>query len=317
VRRRILLDSNVWRYFIDAGALPALLDATRRSRHVVMMAPAVLYEAAKTGNPAVRSQLLSAMTLPVWKRMMPEAYSEAEEIRSEVRRVRPLWLRPHPDMAWFKRVRHDWIRTKGGNWDRIRAQPEMVERLDAGTTSRAREQTYAQREDSLSWSPKWRTASLTKTMGQPTQPMKGWNGTPVEAWRFGALSTFRQALSTDHHPYLDWLGGDLELDMMVFQEASLEAFWLHDVELMNMPRHWLRWAFEFLQHQYAVSDGTPVDAHIGTYLVDVDLLLSADKALVRVAEKCRQDAPFPIGASFLVPGGAPCVDAVLEQLRTA
>ena len=317
MKRRILLDSNVWRYFIDADALPALLSAARHSRHVVAMAPAVLYEAAKTGNVKVRRRLLSAMTLPHWKRLMPEAYSEAEEIRSEVRRVRPEWIRPRPDMNWFNRVKHDWIRAKGGTWDRIRACPELLDEVDDGITKPSRGAAYLMREDSMSWSPKWRTAPLTKTMSEAAAPMKGWNGTPVEAWRFDALTAFERALQGKHHPYFDWLGGDIDLDMLAFEQVSLRTFWLHDVATVNMRRQWLRWAFQFLQRQYAVSDGTPVDAQIGCYLVDVDLLLSADKTMVTIAKKCNEDAPFDVAESLRVPGGAACIDAVLEQLHAA
>lgn len=316
MKRRILFDSNVWRYFIDADELPSLLKAARRSRHVVVMSPAVQYEAAKTGNVIVRDKLLSAMTLPAWKRLMPEAYHEAEEIRAEVRRVRPVWLRPEPDVTRFKHTRYDWTRARNGNWDRIKNHPDLLERVDEEVATRAREQAYLLREDSLGWSPKWRTASLMKTMAEPATPMKGWNGTQVEAWRFAALSVFTHSLqSKDHHPYLDWLGGDIELNMMLFQSESLVKFWLHDVETTNMPRHWLRWAFEFLQRQHAVSDGTPVDAQIGTYLLDADLFLSADKAMVRIAEKCRADAPFQVAESLRVPGGEACIEAVLQQLR--
>ena len=317
MKRRILLDSNVWRYFIDANELPSLLTATRRSRHVVVMSPAVLYEAAKTGNVAVRDKLLSAMTLPAWKRMMPEAYCEAEEIRAEVRRIRPEWLKPKPDLAWFNHVRYDWTRAKGGNWDRVKNHPELLERVEDGVTARSREQAYLHREDSADWSPKWRTASLMKTVGEPATPIRGWNGTPVELWRLAALTVFSHSLQfQEHHPYLDWLGGDIELNMMLFQSESLAKFWLHEVETVRMPRHWLRWAFEFLQRQYAVSDGTPVDAQLGTYLVEVDLFLSADKTMVRIAEKCRADAPFRLAESLRVPGGDACVDAVLSHLRT-
>lgn len=146
--------------------------------------------------------------------------------------------------------------------------------------------------------------------------MRGWNGKAVEAWRFAAQTAFVHSLSRDHHPYFDWLGGDIELEMMLLQAESLGKFWLHDVETLNMPRHWLRWAFEFLQSQYAVSDGTPVDAQIGAYLIDINLFLSADKAMVRIAEKCKEDAPFSVAASQRVPGGGACVDAVIQLLAT-
>jgi len=117
------------------------------------------------------------------------------------------------------------------------------------------------------------------------------------------------------HPTFDWIDGELNIELMLAQSASLVKFWLHDVDAQRMPRHWLRWAFEFLQRLHRVTGGTPVDAQLGTYLLDADLLLSADKILVNIAGRCRQDAPFPIAASKIVPSAAGAVASVLELLE--
>jgi hypothetical protein len=77
-----------------------------------------------------------------------------------------------------------------------------------------------------------------------------------------------------------------------------------------MPRHWLWWAFEFLQRHHRVTDGTPADAQFGSYLVEADLMLTADKVLVNIAERCRKDAPFTIADSRLVKAKE-AVDAVI------
>jgi hypothetical protein len=161
MKKRILLDSNVWRYFIDADELPQLLAAVRKSRHIVVMSPAVMYEAAKTGDAAMRKKLLSAMSLPLWKRLMPEAFHEAAEIRAEVHRVRPEWLKPRPNWALFNRVRYDWMRAKGGTWDRVRAQPEVLKACEPGIDKLARERAYERRRESK-LSPKWHTLPLTE-----------------------------------------------------------------------------------------------------------------------------------------------------------
>jgi hypothetical protein len=49
-----------------------------------------------------------------------------------------------------------------------------------------------------------------------------------------------------------------------------------------------------------VTEGTPGDTQLGTYLVEVDIMLSADKVLVNIANRCRKDAPFTIAESRLV-----------------
>ena len=165
--------------------------------------------------------------------------------------------------------------------------------------------------------PKWRTATLTKTMGSFPSPRPGWNGQPVEAWRFDALNVFKVAMSTPGHAAIDWLEGEVNIDLMLSQDESLVKFWMHEVEVLRMPRHWLRWAFEFLQRLHRVTDGTPADAQLGTYLLEADLMLSADKIFVSIAERCRKDALFQIAESKVVPGAAGAVDSVLKALKSA
>jgi hypothetical protein len=46
--------------------------------------------------------------------------------------------------------------------------------------------------------------------------------------------------------------------------------------------------------------------------VDVDIFLSADKNLVRIAERCRLEAPFPVARAQLVPAA----DTVKQALET-
>lgn len=49
----ILLDSNVWRYIVDANATAKVLQAALKSSHRIAIAPAVVYEALRTENPAI------------------------------------------------------------------------------------------------------------------------------------------------------------------------------------------------------------------------------------------------------------------------
>lgn len=317
-RMRILLDSNIWRYVVDAHQVPALRNAVRRSKHSLVIAPAVLYEAAHTFDKVLRNALLSAMVDPSWKRLMPEAYSEAEEFKSEVRRLRPEWLRAHPNLERFKRIRYDWLRSKGGLWDRMPSDADLLQRdeEESGLLARARRQAHDLREDASSWSPKLQTASLTKMLGSFPQPIPGWNGTPVEPWRVDALTVLGQAVQTTGHATVDWIEDEIDVPLMLRQSSSQVKFWFHDVDLMKMPRHWLRWAFEFLQRQRRVSDGTPVDAQLGTYLVDADVVLSADKVFIFIAERCREDAPFVVAEPRLLPGGEAAVEAVLSAFAS-
>lgn len=81
-----LLDSNVWRHIVDADVVSKVQNAARKSPNKIAIAPAVVYEVlGQRPLPA----LVLALTLPSWKRLIPETYSEATEIKIEVTRLRP------------------------------------------------------------------------------------------------------------------------------------------------------------------------------------------------------------------------------------
>jgi hypothetical protein len=286
------------------------------SRHVVVAAPAVLFEAAHSDNKKLRDSLIAAMTKPAWKRLMPEAYWEAEELKREVKRLRPEWVRPSPDLTIFKRVKHDWIRNRGGVWDRIGQQAPLLQKHDSALLERAREQAYELREDARNWTGAWESTPLTKMLCKLPGATSGWNSAPVEPWRVDALNVFTVASQTEGHPSREWLGGEIDLELMSFQTEALTRFWLHEVDLQSMRRHWLRWAFEFLQRFRRVTDGTPVDAQLGTYLVDTDLLVSSDKNLIWIASRCQMDAPFTVASPVKVPAGATAAEEVLRLLQS-
>lgn len=59
-----------------------------------------------------------------------------------------------------------------------------------------------------------------------------------------------------------------------------------------MPRFWLRWAFEHLRLFHKVTDGTPGDAQLATYLLEADVVVSADKNFLRITDAVRPYARF-------------------------
>lgn len=312
----ILLDTNIWRYIVDHDALGLIQQVARKSRHKIVVAPAVVYEALRTGDPRLRASMVSAMTQSCWKRLMPEAFSEAEEIKGEVERLRPEWLRMSKNMVMYRRLRYDWTRSRGGFWDRARYDTAREsQRVDNPTLlEAARTSARASREAALSIPTKFKDTELSAVLAIPVQPTPGWDGGPVQLWRIEAGLSFEQALTVPRHPYVDWLEGDVNLTMMSLQREEQTRFWFYDVDLMRMPRHWLRSAFSFQQQFHKITDGTPCDCQLGTYLAEVDLMLSADKNFVRFAERCKREAPFFVGRSVVVPGGRAAIDALITEL---
>jgi hypothetical protein len=316
---RVLLDTNVWRYIVDHKAWPDLLRVSRTEHLRILIAPSVLYEALRTQNSEVRHGLARVMTLTRWQRLMPEAFTECQEVISEIRRVRAEWLRPTPDKNMQMRHRYDWTRSRGGFWSRVRDNPDMVAKhiadMDRGMLDRARAESQDRRREfrGSSWS---EGVPLSTICSRPLSPVPGWRGDDVEAWRFDSWSSMTSARQVTDHPYSDWMSPIVDLSRPILDNVSWLQFWFYDVEMKKMPRLWLRWAVQFMQRFRRVTDGTPCDAQLATYLPDADVVVSADKALLHIVDKCRPYAPCPLPGTLLIPAGADGVAILLRALSS-
>jgi len=241
---KILLDTNVWRYIVDAGALLRLQQAARKSRHKVVVAPAVVYEALRTGDRAVRTALVRALALPDWTRLMPEAYSEAMEVRDEVFRVRPQWQRAPADTTQQRRLQFDWKRSRNGFWHRVVHAMDREASAIAQTNllDSARADAREIREDAKQLPRSMQDFKLTELRAQPPGPMQGWNGDWLDMWRIQALTCWLTALADADHPYEQWIGGEVIMNFLGVQSSDLVKFWFYDVSTERMPRQWLRTA---------------------------------------------------------------------------
>ena len=75
MKQRVLLDSNLWRYIIDAGFQGRLLRVARHGNVILQIAPAIMFEALRLRDIPLRNRLVGLMTNRSFHRLMPEAYS--------------------------------------------------------------------------------------------------------------------------------------------------------------------------------------------------------------------------------------------------
>ena len=125
---RIIFDTNIWRRFADANAGPDLLRVVRRTGHELLVPPTVLYESLVRPNVERKRKQIALLTMPRWRRLMPDAYSESMELLEAIRSHRPEWLRSASARDPFIKLRYDWTRKKGGLWEDARRDPEKVAR---------------------------------------------------------------------------------------------------------------------------------------------------------------------------------------------
>lgn len=149
-RRRISLmpDTNIWNYIVDAQATKWLETTTKDAGVRVVACPAVLYESLRVANVERRKALIDAMSLSCWKRLMPEAFEEAEEVRQVIKARRPQWLIGNPDVRDWYALKRDW---RSGLWRRARTKTSRVasdiDRLGGRTLERARAETADIRQE--------------------------------------------------------------------------------------------------------------------------------------------------------------------------
>jgi hypothetical protein len=318
-KRRVLLDTNIWRYVVDHGAQGSLLRLARIGSYAVQIAPGVLYETLRLRDVSLRASLVRLMTNARFRRLMPEAYSESMEILREIERIRPGWLRDAPDLRFFHRLKKDWSRTMGGFWVRCERLPEREARFigqsEGDLMEGAKAQAQAARKEMIDIG--WKSnPPMDKTLAGFNFPVPGWRGDMVEAWRIDSLVSMTYGLAHQGHAYRDWIAPFVELDDGLLRSAAWGEFWLYAVDKSALPRQWLRWAHSFAQRFRKVTPGSPGDTQLSTYFVETDVVITADKALLEILEECRPYAPCKLPEGRLVPAGAAGVVELLRVLET-
>lgn len=315
---RIFLDTNAWSYIADHDAGEDLARASRASATKIAVSPGVVDEVRRLPLADVRKRVLTLLAEHQWTRLLPEAFSECNELKAEIRRLRPAWVIPAPKLSEINRLRYDWVRKKGGFWDRAGGcvrERETDESVRADRELRlAREESYQIRRRFSAVKKPGGETHLQYVAGMPSNGTPGWTGKPVEYWRVPSLHFFSSELLVYTSPAREWLDSEIDMGAMFVDAASMNRLWLHEMSPVAVPRQWLRGAFEFLQAWHKITDGTPGDSRLATHLVEVDHFISADKNFVRFAERCRAEAPFPTAIATRIHGGREGVDEILRLI---
>lgn len=316
---RVLIDTNLWSEVANQRAGDELAHAVRKGKKQLLVTPTVIEELRDRSRLDARRASLQVATRSDWIRLMPDAYNECQELKSEIRRLRPQWMLPNPSLKEVHRLRDDWIKREGSYWDR--AREDSIEPVTDESQRRdselqlARAQSREIRQRIHQSGVQGGSTHLQHVGHMPSPGTRGWTGKPVEYWRMPSLLTTREELQVYSSPYREWMDSEVDVFAMLYDEASMNQMWLHELDPRNVPRQWLRGAFEFLQGWFKVTDGTPCDSALAGFLVDADFALSADKNFIRFADRCYREAPFPTAQAQLISGGANGVQELIDFLR--
>lgn len=308
----------MWRYIVDQNAGEKLRRCALENEVHIVVVPALVSEVRALRDDRVRGAILKLLAHPGWTRQMPEAFLEAQEIKAAVRRLRPEWLIPSPDLTEVNALELDWVRDVGGFWSRAHddiAPPVTNESLRGEREHHlARLESQEIRKRVLEREQPLPPISLRAVHGVPPSDLSGWRGDTVEYWRVPSLYHIQAELGVYESPYREWLDSEIDVAAIAASPESLTRLWYYEITSNDAPRQWLRGAFEYLQAFHKVTSGNPIDSQLCSHLVDVDLLVSADRNFVRFAEKCQLDAPFSTARAHLVAGGMKAVPDLLNIL---
>lgn len=297
-RRRVLVDTNIWRYLVNNDEVESLYHAAKGRHAVILACPAVLYEMLRLDDLPLQKRLVKAICRSRWLRMMPEAFEESMEFLAEISRLRPQWILARPDERLFTRLHSDWSGRRGVWW-RARTNPTEAARVlrivEGDLILRARDDASRLRAD-MRHMATFDTVNLARwTTTFPLKP-PGWKGDPVETWRATTMGYYIEGLFDSRQPPAarEWLEPLVDLSAMRSDLASFARLMLYETQPDRMPRSWLRWALHTLQATRTTSPGTPVDAQIGSYLVDADFFVTADRAFLAITERLRREGRVPV-----------------------
>lgn len=301
----LLLDTNVWSYIGDEGMLPQMLKVCRSGRIAFMVAPASVSEARKLDNVSIRRRILEAMTHDRWTRLMPEAYLEAQEIKSLLLKMRPQWAVEVKNFSDFNKCRYDWLRRTGGFWERARNDinpPTTDESIRAAAENKlAQEQTRAIRNKFKVGSQTGALTHLQKAVIELDDPIA--EMTTVDYWRLPSFYSLVSELQIFASPYREWLDCEIDVNAMFSDFLDLERVWFKEIKPEHVKRQWLRSSMEFLQRWHRPTDGSPVDSQLTSHLVDADYFVTADNNFAKCVERIRLEAPFQTAKMLKIPAG--------------
>lgn len=314
---KILLDTNVWRYLADSGRQSQLNSVSKRSGYEITICPAIVSESLRIGDPSLRGKVVELQTRRCWNRLMPDSFLEFEDIKSEICRTHPEWILTDPDHSGFRKLAYNWSRITGGWWSFVRENVDIcaskLRPRDDLIINQIRDQSRQMRDSVL----------------QNKKPMVGnwlpnfegsWkiNGETVlfEGWRVYAYTIWKNMFSSDETTR-QWMGCHIDINRMLNgNPTDFFNFWHHEATVIALHREWLRATLYAMQADRKVTDGNPLDATIGVHLVDVDLVISADRNFISMIKRCHDEAPFVTADGLLLRAGNDGIDDLFQFLSS-
>ena len=246
-RKRILLDTNVWSNLAEHREIEQVRLAARTAGVGIVASPAVVYELLRSPNADLRRRDLRAITGRGWIRPMTEICQQADELRRQIERMHPEWMKSDPDLRSWRLLRSDWSgahppgRTSiGGFWWRARNEPAFQSKILALTEGdeldKARQSQKALKA-AFANGRSFENTVLTEWKGRFERSVPGWDGDEFDSWRGFCLQQWSEGLFRQgESPHKDWLGPYIDLGLLRRDAfGGWVRFWIYELNRVDVP----------------------------------------------------------------------------------
>ncbi|TCC32042.1 hypothetical protein [Kribbella speibonae] len=324
---RLILDTNLWSDIGDEGVASEFDDFVSRRKLEVLVPPSILIEVCRLSVRELRDPIVRALAVGPRRRLPTEAESESAELVAEIRRLRPDWMRKMPNTAKVAALNAFWTRQV---WRTALIDSQRIYDYELGGRRLHDDLMKVQQSErsqllqsNFSLRPLTALEVSEGTAGFGREP-GGWPDEPIEAWRMSSFELYwhqlvkiagRAVLTKEDTTSADWVGAYVDLSRLRRSMSDFLHLWAYEVDLLSMPRNWVRWAVNVMQVGEKVTGGNPSDEQHSAYLLDCDRFLTADQRYASVLRAVREDAPFEMAEPTVVSGDRTV--PVLDRIRAA
>src|ERR1017187_2377110 len=297
---RLYFDTNIYRFIRATGDTAAVVRALTEHDCMLTASSGNLFETYAIQSHDDRKQELKVIVaLADEYEHHPVSWLHALELRREIKRLRPKWLRVIVNNRAIRDIR-DFLQAHRAEWEEaqegIMPDPDSyaVYRRDyEGGVQRGRNfQKNLRRELP---NPELRVTLTTPAVTALPVDMTN----PEVYWRVESLQSWYNAI--EHHSpasrdYDDWLGPYLRPGC--FRDPTYHSCWLTEVRNEALPLNRLTGLVSFYQLQQKITHGNAEDRLHATHWFASDLFITADRAfhdvLTTTATNHYPNRPLPV-----------------------
>ena len=283
--RKVYLDSSVYGLVADNDDANNVSRALSKASVIVVLSGVNLQEAYRAPVSVAIERLKCMAVVVDHLARRPSGYLHSLEFLGLVGRFRPQWLRRSPNN--FEATK--WFSIHERQWKQARRDPESVlmstdlahhrEVLAKGAGEFARYQKTLRglvREH----------GTISRKLLSPQLDLLASGLTEWEStWRSANAYVWSQALfhrNDGNRDYYDFSAPFLDLQQVT--QHGIWELWLKEATIEAVPRNYLQVVIsEGEQLQHRISSGNALDALHCDLLFDVDVWITADRALEKVA----------------------------------